>query len=140
MGTRPRPCNSPRQAAAAAAGGRGSSRRGRGMGGLNGPQTDADVLRHPRRSATAERQSDDTTANQTTTSHRRYGRAGRENHDGKANEVEGSPRLQPPPTYARWRCTEAAHNICPSSGGGHPKGGSQEVRLSCGVIPKSVLR
>ena len=30
-----------------------SSRQGRGMGGQNGPQADADVLRHPRHSATA---------------------------------------------------------------------------------------
>jgi len=65
MGTRPRPDCS------------GSSRRGRGMGGQNGPQADADVLRHPRHSATAKRQSaDDTTANQTTTSHRWCCRAG----------------------------------------------------------------
>jgi hypothetical protein len=34
-------------------GGSGSSRRGRGMGGQNGPQADADVLRHPRHRATA---------------------------------------------------------------------------------------
>jgi len=30
-----------------------SSRRGRGMGGQNGPQADAVALRHPRHSATA---------------------------------------------------------------------------------------
>ena len=45
------------------------------MGGQNGPQADTDV--------------------QTTTSHRWCGRVGRESHDGKANDVEGSPRLQP---------------------------------------------
>jgi hypothetical protein len=33
-------------------GGRGSVRRGRGMGGQNGLQADADALRHPRHSAT----------------------------------------------------------------------------------------
>ena len=33
---------------------------------------------------------------QRTTSHRWCGRAGRESHDGKANDDEGSPRLQPP--------------------------------------------
>jgi hypothetical protein len=37
-----------------------------------------------------------TTINQTTTSHRWCGRAGRESHDGKANDDEGSPKLQPP--------------------------------------------
>jgi len=49
----------------------GGRRRGRGTEGQNGPQSDADALRHPRNSATAQRPSaDDTTANQTTTSHR----------------------------------------------------------------------
>ena len=79
MGTRPRP----RQEAAAAAGGDGA------LEARAGTQADADALRHPRPSA------DDTTANQTTTSHRWCGRAGRERHDGKANDDEGSPRLQP---------------------------------------------
>jgi hypothetical protein len=37
-----------------------------------------------------------TTANQTTTSHCLCGRSGRESHDSKANDDEGSPRLQPP--------------------------------------------
>ena len=69
--------------------GRGGRRRGRGTGGQNGSQADANALRHPRPSA------DDTTANQTTTSHRWCSRAGRESYDGKANDDEGSPRLQP---------------------------------------------
>ena len=44
------------------------SRLGRVTGGQNGPHTDADVLRHPRHSSTAQRPSaDHTTANQTTT-------------------------------------------------------------------------
>jgi hypothetical protein len=33
-------------------GGRGSSRRGRGMGGQNGPQADSEALRQPRHSTT----------------------------------------------------------------------------------------
>ena len=67
------------------------------MGGQNGPQADTDVQRHPRHSATAERPSaDDTTANQTTTSYRQCSRVGRESHVCKANDDEGSPRLQPP--------------------------------------------
>ena len=67
------------------------------MGGQNGPQTYADVLRHPQHSATAYRLSaDDTTSNQTTTSHCWFGRSGREGHNCKANKDEGSPRLQPP--------------------------------------------
>jgi hypothetical protein len=77
-------------------GGRGSSRRGRGMGGQNGPQADADVLRHPRHSATALRQSaDDTTTNQTTTSHRRCGRAGRESHDAMQTTTRAAPGPRP---------------------------------------------
>jgi hypothetical protein len=34
--------------------------------------------------------------NQTTTSHRRCSRAGLERHDGKADDDEDSPRVQPP--------------------------------------------
>lgn len=31
---------------------------------------------------------------------------------GKEEDDEGTPRLQPPPTYASWRCTEAADLHC----------------------------
>jgi hypothetical protein len=65
-------------------GGRGGRRPGRGTGGQNRPQTDADALRHPCLRLTAKRPSaDDTTANQTTTRHRWCSRAGRESHDSK---------------------------------------------------------
>ena len=48
---------------------------------------------------TAKRPSaDDTTANQTTTSHCWCGRSGLESHDCKANDDEGSPR---PPAHIR---------------------------------------
>ena len=39
---------------------------------------------------------DDTTANQTTTRHSWFSRAGLQSHDGKANDDEGTPRLQSP--------------------------------------------
>jgi hypothetical protein len=58
-------------------GGRGSRTRGRGTGGQNGPQVNADALRHPRPAAT-------------TASHTWCSRAGRESHDGKTNDDEGS--------------------------------------------------
>jgi hypothetical protein len=64
------------------------------MGGQNGPQADTDAMRHPRHSETAQSQSaDDTTANQTTQP-TTVGVVDR--HDGKANDDEGSPRMQPP--------------------------------------------
>ena len=117
----------------------GSSRRGRGMGGQNGPQADADVQGHPRHSATAQRQSaDDTTANQTTTSHSWCGRTGLESHYSKANKDEGSPRLQASPhqhTYIDYalrqltmhistndlHCCKPAHLLQLAPSGGRPR-------------------
>jgi len=67
------------------------------MGGQNGPQADTDVQQHPLHIATAQSPStDNTTSNQTTTSHCWCGRVGLESQDCKANYDEGSPRLQPP--------------------------------------------
>jgi len=93
--------------------GRGSRRRGRDTGDQNGPQADADALRHPHHSATALSPSaDDTTANQTATSHRWCGRAGRESYDGNANDDKGSPRLHPPAPRKHPR-VRTLFNHCP---------------------------
>jgi hypothetical protein len=65
------------------------------MGSQNGPQADADTMRHPRHSATAYRQSaDETTANPLTTSHHWCGRTGRESHDCK--QQQGQPQVAAP--------------------------------------------
>jgi hypothetical protein len=84
----------------------GCTRKGRGTGGQDGPQAYADVLQQPNHSSTVQRPSaDNTTVNQTTTSHRCCGRDGRESHDCMANNNEGSPRLQcsAPTTYEQCR-------------------------------------
>ena len=89
-------------------------------GGQNWPQADTDAMQHPRHSSTVlSLSSDDTTANQMTTSHLWSARTGRESHYCKVNYDEGSPRLQskrrrkkhhhPPPTNTCCCCTKAGH-------------------------------
>jgi hypothetical protein len=87
MGTRPQgPARRPLQQQAGTGHGRPERAPGRRRHDAT-PQPHLDCI---------EAVTDDTTANQTTTSHSWCGRSGRESHDCKANDDEGSPRLQPP--------------------------------------------